>query len=78
VPHCEDYPACGCDPGDCPDPDRDTELFWPLDCVECRGAIKRGDEGSSESMHDSCEQRYLNNSWRDGFDVDPGPDQYDD
>ena len=73
---CEDYPYCGHDMNDCPDPDVDTDQFWPLPCVECNDQIKRGEEQpNAPSMHATCAEAYF----RSGYHDDPWEDEvYDD
>ena len=73
---CEDYPCCGHDMNDCPDPNRDTDTYFPFDCVECWGPILRGEEmPGAESMHASCARNYRGDPNEPGF--DPGPDMDD-
>ena len=57
---CEDYPCCGHEWGDCPDPDAEERGEYPLRCVECGGRIKHGDAATNApSMHRACMRRYL-------------------
>jgi hypothetical protein len=72
---CEDFPCCGHESGDCPDPDARSCGEWPLPCVECGGRIKHGEEqGNAPSMHERCADRYVR--LIDEYGYDPREDDY--
>jgi len=61
---CEDFPCCGHEAGDCPDPDAELRGEWLLRCVECGGRIKHGEEQhNAPSMHASCARAFLNSEY---------------
>jgi hypothetical protein len=71
---CEDFPCCGHEAGDCPDPDAASRGEWPMSCVECGGRIKKGEECcSAPSMHERCAQAYIRMIDEYGYD----PREYD-
>lgn len=63
---CEDFPCCGHEAGDCPDPDADARGELPFRCVECGGRIKKGTEcHNAPSMHAGCARRYAASQYDD-------------